>query len=121
MGKPNRRRVRMAQFKQQVAEHVLPEDQLVPVDVEVGDDVRTVWIKVGLNLTADDDFTEQVKEAKDADALALVVLGGHPEHDAEEQLATWKAAGYTVDDLAMLFGTESRAAQERLGNFRYAG
>lgn len=121
MGKPNRRRVRMQQFKQQVAEHVLPEDQLIPVDVEVDGEDRTVWLKVGLALTADDDFGEQVKAAKDADELALVVLGGHPEHDAEEQLATWKAAGYTVDDLAMLFGTESRAAQERLGNFRYAG
>ncbi|MGM7422789.1 hypothetical protein [Cellulosimicrobium sp. CpK407] len=121
MGKPNRRRVRMSQFKQQVAEHVLPEDQLVPVDVEVDGEDRTVWIKVGLALTGDDDFGEQVKAAKNADELALVVLGGHPEHDAEEQLATWKAAGYSTDDLAMLFGTESRAAQERLGNFRYAG
>lgn len=121
MGKPNRRRVRMTQFKQQVAEHVLPEDQLIPVDVEIGDDVQTVWIKVGLALTADDDFAERVKAAKTTEELALVILGGHPEHDADEQLATWKAAGYTVDDLAMLFGTESRAAQERLGNFRYAG
>lgn len=120
MGKPNRRRVRMAQFKQQVAEQVLPADQLIPVDVEVDGEEKTVWVKIAIAVGGDDDFAEAIKETKTAEDLALVVLGGYDGATAEEQYETWRAAGYTADDLAQLFGVESRAAQERLGNFRYA-
>lgn len=118
MSKPNKRRVRMDKFLEQVNEQVLPADALVPIDV--AKDVA-VWIKIPLVPTEDDDYMERVQAATGDEELALIVLGEHPDHTAEEQWETWQAAGYTAKDLALVFGTESAAARERLGNFRYAG
>lgn len=117
MSKPNKRRVRMDQFKSQIADAVLADDRLVEIAVS---DSESVWIKIPLMLADDDDFPQRLREAEDGAALALVILSGHPDVSAEEQWATWTAAGYDEIDLATLFGTENQAAQERLKNFRYA-
>lgn len=118
MSKPNKRRVRMDQFLAQVTEQVLPTDALIPIDVAHDE---TVWIKVPLSAVEGDEYMDAVRAAKGDEELALVVLGEHPDHTAEEQWETWQAAGYTAEQLAMVFATETSAARERLGNFRYAG
>lgn len=109
MSKPNRRRVRMSQFSAQVAEAVLPPDGVVEVEL---DEQTTVSIRLPLNMDADDEYVQAIRAAEGADDLARVVLG-------DEQLEVWKASGRTADEFAVLFGSESRAAQERLRDFRY--
>lgn len=116
MTSPNRRRVRMQQFKEQVGEAVLPEGNLIEVDLPTGE---TVHVKIPIPFTSDDDFITRLQAAEGARESCLVVLGEHPEHDAEEQWAKWEAAGYTEEDLAMLLKAETAAANERLEAFRY--
>ncbi|ANC31429.1 hypothetical protein [Isoptericola dokdonensis] len=123
MSKPNnkRRRINMAQFKDQVSEQVVGEGSLIPVDLPNGE---TVWIKIAVNLEEDDDYADRLREAgenNDSEAMARVVLSGHPDHDADEQLLKWVDAGYTIGDLGQLVGAETNAARDRLAAFRYRG
>jgi len=116
MTSPNRRRVRMEQFKEQVTETVLPEGNLIEVELPDG---TSVFVKIPIPFTADDEFIKRLQDAEGSRESCLIVLGEHPEHDAEEQWAKWEAAGYTEEDLAMLLKAETAAANERLEAFRY--
>ena len=116
MGEPARRVIRMDEFKRQIAEAVLTDDHLVEVEAAPG---KSVWIKIPLNLDDDDDYPQRLRAAKGGEDLALVILSGHPDRTAQQQWEEWTSAGLTAGDLAVVFGTESQAAQERLGNFRY--
>ena len=118
MAKQPRRVVRMDQFKEQIAEAVLPPNHLLEVEAAPG---KSVWIKIPLNLDEDDDYPARIQAAANGKDLALVLLSGHPDLTAQEQWDTWTSAGFNENDLAVVFGTENRAAQERLGNFRYRG
>lgn len=112
MSKPNKRRVRMSQFQEQVAEAVLPPDGTV--EVEIADDV-TVKVRIPLHINDEnDEYVKALKETKTSEDIALVALG-------EEQFEQWKEAGYTADDFATLFTAEGQAAKERLRDFRYKG
>lgn len=120
MGK--QRTVRLEKFRKQIAENVISADNLVRVEYG-GDPEDYVTIKLPLMLEDDDDFMEQITEASQSDdrdrAFALVVLSGHPGRAAEEQLQKWLDAGATYSELANIYATETTAARERLGNFRY--
>lgn len=130
MGKPNRRRVRMQQFKSQVSEHMLGEDGLIPVDLN--DDV-TLYLKVALYPidTDGDDYVERMKAAADIRGMALVALSYSPEIPeehvderhafAEQQWRQFLEAGYTEKDFITLLNTETADARERLGKFKYTG
>lgn len=115
-----RRRVRMDRFKAQLAEAVIGEDSLL--EVEVGED-EAVVMRLPVLLPEGDDYQERVANAAgdSGRAAALLILGYHPTRSAEEQLDVWESAGYTTDDLAAVFGAETNAARERLGNFRFNG
>lgn len=117
MSKPNKRRVRMDQFKAQITEQVLPEDRLVPVDL--GPDT-VVTIKLPIMLDEDDPYIEQMQAATTAEEIALVILSGS-DVPAEEQWQTWQFAGYDGTDLMELFSAERAAAEDRLKAFRYKG
>ena len=112
MSKPNKRRVRMIQFQEQIAEAVLPPDGTVVIEL---DDDRSVSIRIPLHAgNEDDEYVNALKAAKTSEDLAHVVLG-------EEQWQTWQEAGYTADDLSAVFTAEGQAAKERLRDFRYKG
>lgn len=117
MSKPNKRRVRMDQFKAQLAEQVLPENRLVEVDLGNG---SVVHMKLPIMLDEGDDFMERLAAAPDGEAVALVVLSGSLV-PAEEQWAAWQAAGYDSTDLSEVFQAETSAARERWDAFRYKG
>lgn len=117
MSKPNRRRVRMDQFKRQMAEQVLPDDSLVQVEL---DEVRSVQIKIPVMLDEDDDFPARIEAAESLEEMALVLLSGGST-PAEEQWETWKAAGYDAVDLMKVYATERAGAEERMRQFRYKG
>lgn len=118
MSKPNQRRVRMEQFKQQITEQVLPEDGMVPIDL---DDTTTVYIKVPVALAEGDDFLERMQAASSEEDVAIVILSGYDGATAEQQWETWQAAGYTGSDLIKLFTAERAAAEDRFRAFRYKG
>jgi hypothetical protein len=123
MAKTKQRRapVRMDRFKKQFTEEVIAEGSLEPI--EIGED-QQVWIKLPILLDEDDNYQEQLREAyesDDEDAVPLVVLGQHPDHDPAEQWAAWKSAGYDATDLASILRVQTNAAQERLNDFRYGG
>lgn len=117
MGK-TRRVVRMDEFRKQIDEAVIGADHLVEVEAAPG---KSVWIKIPLNLAEDDDYPARLQAASTGKDLALVILSGRPGVTAQEQWETWSDAGWDENDLAVVFGTENKAAQERLGNFRYRG
>lgn len=120
--KNTRRKVRMDQFKRQVAEEVIGPDSLVDIEIGKGEIVR---IKVPVGLDEHDDYQEKIQEAMKeeeyGEAVALVVLGQDPDRSAEDQWAAYQAAGYDSGDLALVFQSETIAASERLKAFRYAG
>lgn len=125
MSKNNDRRViRMDRFKAQIEERVLPPDGLVSIDLGDGDGLGIIKMRVS-TLAADvddnDPFLARVVESKSIEELALHVLSFNPDRSAEEQWSAFLAAGYSREDFGVLFRTESDAARERLGNFRYAG
>lgn len=116
----NRRRIRADKFKQQVAENVIGPDGLIEVEINAAGDY--VALRLPVMLTEDDDYHDRIRSAgKDGTQIALVVLGYHPDRDAQDQLDAWLTAGNTVEDLAVIFAAETTAARERLGNFRYNG
>lgn len=118
MATSKRRVVRMDEFSKQLEENVIGPDHLVEVEAAPG---KSVWIKIPINLEDDDDYTDRLSAADAAAEMALVVLSGHPSLTAEQQWETWTSAGLTANDLVVVFGAETTAARERLGNFRYRG
>ena len=118
-----RRRIRADRFRTQLAENVLGPDGLV--EVEVNGDGDCVYIRLPLLLPDGDPYPDQLNNARTADdpdrAVALVVLGHHPDRTAEDQLDLWLRSGNTLTDLAAIFAVETQDARERLGNFRYSG
>lgn len=118
MSKPNKRRVVMEKFKAQVAEEVIGDDGLVEVDLPGGE---TVWVKVALPFSNEDEYLEELKAATTAKESCLVVLGQHSDHTAEDQWAKWEAAGYTEDDLALFLKAETARAKDAQEGFRYRG
>ena len=117
--KDRRRRVRVDQFKKQLAEEVIGEDSLV--ELEIG---RGEFVTIYVPLDGDDtkDVGRKLREAgDDKEAGALVVLAGNPDVSAEDQLAKWLDSGNSLDDLIKIYMVEMRAAAERLGEFRYRG
>jgi len=117
MSKPNKRRIRMDQFKAQITEQVLPDDALIPV--ELSEDV-TVYIKIPILLDEEDDFLERLQACTTQKDVALVILSGG-DADPEEQWKQWQLAGYDGVDLVKLFNSERAAAEDRLKAFRYKG
>lgn len=117
MSQPNKRRVRMDQFKAQIADRVLPDDYLVPVDLP---DDKTVYIKIPVALPEGDDFLDRLSAANNEEEVCLTILSGAT-IPAEDQWETWKTAGYTGTDLIKVFTAERLAAEDRLKAFRYKG
>lgn len=120
MGK--QRTVRLDKFRKQIAENVIGEDNLVRIEFGGGPE-DYVTIKLPIMLPEDDDFMDRIAAASNSDDrdldFSLVVLSGHPTRTAEEQVDIWLEAGNTYSELANVYAVEARAAQERLGNFRY--
>jgi hypothetical protein len=102
----------MAQFKEQVAEAVLPPDGMVTVELDdEGASVVQFKVPVRLDGTADD-ITDQIKACETAKDMSLLLLGA-------EQRERWVEAGYSDEDFAILLASESRGVQERMRDFRY--
>lgn len=114
-----RRRIRMDKLKSQIAERVIGDDALIELEISKNE---YVTIKLPILLEEGDDYQEQIQKARDdEESLALVLFGQDPNRSAEEQLAAWRAAGYTTRDLAIAYMAEMQDAQERLGKYRYNG
>lgn len=111
MSKPNKRRVRLSEFRAQLAEAVLPADGMVTVELD-DEGENTISFQVPLNLDAEDEYAAAIQASDGPDDLMRVVLG-------DEQGAAWLAAGGTSTDFAVLFGEESQSAAERMRDFRY--
>lgn len=116
---PTDRKVRMDEFKKQVAEKVLPPDGTVAV--EIGKDT-TVHLFLPLFLTGQDmeDFQIKTREATAGLERAKMIFSADRGKTPEKQWEEWVKAGYNDEDLALLFGAELQAARERLGEFRYS-
>ena len=114
------RKVNAIAFQQQMAEVVIADDSLVEVAVDRAG-TASVWIKVPFNLDDDDDYAKRVASASGSLALAMEALGHHPTLTADEQWATWTAAGHDARLLVNILGTQTQEAQERAKNFRYRG
>ena len=116
------RTVRVDRFRRQIAENVVGEGSLVRVEFGPGPD-EFVTVKMPVMLADDDDFSERLQEAiqaEDSDReIALVILSGNPDILAEDQLDRWLNAGLGIKELATIYGTERRRVEEALGNFRY--
>jgi hypothetical protein len=117
MSQPNKRRVRMEQFTRQIADQVLPDNNLVPVDLPDG---QVVHIKIPVMLPEGDDFLDRMTAAGNEEDIALVIFSG-ADVPAEDQWRIWRDAGYTGTDLIKVFTTERLAAEDRLRAFRYKG
>lgn len=109
MGKPNGRRVRLEQFRQQLEEAVLPPDGVVKVDLPGGGQVQ---FRVPLNAEPGDEYVAAIQATQDEDDLLTVVLG-------QDGADRWLSSGATASEFAVLFAVESRGASERLRDFRY--
>ena len=115
------RKVNAVAFAAQMAEAVIAIDNLVEVPVDRAE-TASVWIKVPFNLGDDDDYAKRLQAAaSDSEAVALEALGHHPTLTADEQWATWTAAGHDAKLLVNILGSETQEAQERAKNFRYRG
>jgi hypothetical protein len=122
MSKPNRSRVRLSQFNAQVEERIGPKDGLTELVLEVDGQEVVLLVRLGSPIAEDhEDFEAKVKELDGEEGLARLILSYDPNRDADEALDLLKRSGGTVHELAMFFGAESRAVQERLGNFRFKG
>jgi len=111
----------MDQFKAQVAENVIGDDGLIPVEIS---EETTLYLRVALYpIDMDgDDYVERMKVAATIKDMALVAFSYHPEGvSAEDQWSAFLKAGYTEADFSKLLNTETESARERLGKFRYAG
>ena len=115
------RKVNAVAFAAQMAEAVIADDSLVEVPVDRAE-TASVWIKVPFNLGDDDDYAKRLQAAaSDSEAVALEALGHHPTLTADEQWATWTAAGHDAKLLVNILGSETQEAQERAKNFQYRG
>lgn len=120
MAEPTRRVVRMDRFKKQIAEAV-GTDELLPIELSKDD---RVFIRLGFQIEDSDDFKDfmqRLAAAAPGEEASLVILNEHPDFSGEEQLEKWKEAGYTTDDLALVFGAETQTYKDSLGKFRYRG
>lgn len=122
MGK--RRTVRVDKFRQQIAESVIGNDNLVRVEFGSEDrDFINMLIPDMLGQEETKDFNDRLEEARESDDpernIALLILSGDPEDSAEEQLERWIVAGNDIAELAIIWGVERRRVSEALGNFRY--
>ncbi|PFG19875.1 hypothetical protein [Serinibacter salmoneus] len=122
VNRATRRKVARKQFREKLAEQVIGEDWLVEVELENSE--ASIFLRPTCQLDAIDEdpesFGAKVKAAQTAHDLALVALGEYPEVGAEDQLTMWLGDGGTVQDLLILFRSESDALGERLGKLRLA-
>lgn len=119
MSSSKRRRIRVDQFKKQLAENVIGADGLIELEIGQGHFV-TIYIPLGSEER--EALAEALKSAGDDHrAGALVVLDHNPARSADEQLEAWESAGLTVEDLMRIYQVETQDALERLGKFRYKG
>ncbi|MDI3331407.1 MAG: hypothetical protein QJR09_11870 [Micrococcus sp.] len=116
---PADRKVKMSEFKAQVAEKVLPPDGTVKVEI-AQDTVVYLYLPLFLSGQELTDFQQQVQHAADGEERARLVFSAEHGKSPEEQWEDWQLAGYDSEDLALLFSAEYRAAGERLGEFRYS-
>lgn len=119
-----RRTVRVDKFRQQIAESVIGNDNLVRVEFGSEDrDFINILIPDMLGQEETKDFNDRLEEARESDDpernIALLILSGDPEDLAAEQLERWTAAGNDIAELAIIWGAERRRVSEALGNFRY--
>lgn len=109
------RPIRFDQFKKQLDEVGLGNLQEVQLDANT-----SIWIRLGNSIDSDDadEFQARIRNANDSKDVALIVLGYHPEHSADEQWDLFEAAGGTPDQLAALWSSATADQQERLGKLR---
>jgi hypothetical protein len=115
MSKSAQRRVRMDQFMGQVNEAMGLDDDYLPVELKIDDQIETAYLH--LPVLDEDRMTVLYNEFRDALTSrdkALVVLGGRDEISAEEQVALFEAAGWQPKDITTLWVVQARLAQERL-------
>jgi|GEM_PF-3951809 len=114
---PKIRSVRFDQFKKQLAEVDVDSLQRVELSAEAA-----VYIRLGLNLGGDDgefrDFMGGIEAADDAEQIAMLVLGYYPDASADEQWATFEAAGGEAHELVALWGASTAARRDELGKLR---
>lgn len=122
MGK--RRTVRVDKFRQQIAENVIGNDNLVKVEFGPGErDYVNIFLPDLLGSAETQDFNDRLAEARESDdserEIALLVLSGDTEDPAEDQLNRWIESGNDIAELALIWGVERRRVSDALGNFRY--
>lgn len=114
MSKKHTRKVRLSQFRDQVAEAVLPPDG--HIEVEVADGVTlSIRIPISINDSDDDElgsYLASIRAAETDHELAKILL-------SEQDLEIWHEHGGTDTELAAIFASETQGARERLGKFRY--
>lgn len=111
MSKPNGRRIRISQYRQQVAEAVLPPDGMITIDLD-DEGTEQVSFRVPVNLDDDDEFVLSVRAAKTPEDITRLVLG-------DEQRDRYIAAGGDDQEFSILFASETAGARERMRDFRY--
>lgn len=120
MAKIKHRKVNAVAFGEQLAEMVIAPDSLAQVFVDRAE-TESIWVKVPFNLDEDDDYVRRISGMSTGKEMALEMLGHHPSLTAEEQWATWEAAGHDAKLLINIVGNLRQEAEDRQKNFRYRG
>lgn len=120
MARTKHRKVNAVAFGEQLAEMVIAPDSLAEVFVDRAE-TQSVWVKVPFNLDEDDDYVRKIAGMSSSEEIVLEMLAHHPSLTAEEQWATWKAAGHDAKLLINIVGNLRQEAEDRQKNFRYRG
>ena len=114
------RKVNAVTFGRQIAEQVIAPDSLAEVFVDRAE-TTSVWVKVPFNLDEGDDYMRKIAAGNSSEDVALEMLAHYPGVSAEEQWATWRAAGHDAKLLINIVGNLRQEAEEKAKNFRYRG
>ena len=121
------RKINASAFAKQMAEQVIAPDSLIEIEANAEE---SVWVKVPFNLDEGDEYPSKLAACSTGEEVAKLMLGFHREEDAptewdeqwaNEQWATWTAAGNDAKLLVNIVGSERAAAEEKAKNFRYRG
>ena len=113
-----KRKINAVAFAKQMSEQVIGDDSLVEIQVNAAG-TESVWAKVPFNLDEGDDYLAKLSACSTGEEMALLMLGFYPGASAEEQWATWTAAGNDAKLLTNIIGAARSEAEERAKNFRY--
>ena len=117
MSQVRHRKVNAVAFSAQLTEHVIAPDSLAEVFVDRAE-TASVWVKVPFN---PDDYMRKIAAGNSGEDVALEMLAHCPGVSAEEQWATWRAAGHDAKLLINIVGNLRQEAEEKAKNFRYRG